>query len=244
MITGPVSDKGTLSVRSYTLTQNTHSHGHHQIVVPLADTMHLSIGTKTYAVAIGHCAIIASGTVHSYRASEQARFLVADMESLPQNAARVSDPCVAISTDLLAFCVYAEAQLISAADRQIIDLLYRLFWHLVANQQFAGRVDDRIMRAVTKMQEDLGVTHSIDELAATACLSVSQFKALFKKDTGVPCHEFLTRQRMERAKTLLMNTDYPISVIALEVGYEDASAFSRRFRAHFGHSPRAFARGA
>jgi len=39
---------GTLSVRSYTLTQNTHSHGYHQVVVPLNGIMKITFGTKTF----------------------------------------------------------------------------------------------------------------------------------------------------------------------------------------------------
>lgn len=243
MTPGRREDNGTLSIRSYTLTQNTHAHGFDQVVVPLKGAMTIAFGPRTYAAAPGHCVIIPSGTAHRYSASEQAGFLVADMAALPQNAAALPDPCVAIGADLLAFCVYAEVQLTQAADREVADLLYRLFRRLIARQDFARRIDDRIMRAVTTIEDDLGVTHPVDELAATACLSVSQFKALFRKNLGVPCHEFLTRRRMERAKTLLTNTDYPVSVVAIEVGYEDASAFSRRFRAHFGQSPRQLARG-
>jgi AraC-like DNA-binding protein len=238
-----MEDSGTLSVRSYTLTQNTHSHGYHQVVVPLTGTMTITFATQTYSAAPGHCVVIPSGTVHRYSAFEQSRFLVADMSTLPKNAATVPEPCVAISKDLLAFCAYAEVQLTKAADREVAGLLYRLFWRLIAEQDFASRVDERIMRAVMKMEEDLSVNHSIAELAATAFLSVSQFKVLFRKHLGIPCNELLTKRRMERAKTLLTNTDYPVSIVALEVGYEDASAFSRRFRAHFGQSPRELARG-
>ena len=98
------------------------------------------------------------------------------------------------------------------------------------------------MRAIVLMEEDLGVSHPIEVLADATCLSVSQFKLLFKKSHGEPSNAYLTRRRMERAKTLLMNTDYPVSVVAIDVGYDDASAFTRRFAAHFGQSPREFVR--
>ena len=65
---------------------------------------------------------------------------------------------------------------------------------------------------------------------------------VFKKSFGVPLSAYLTERRMARAKTLLANTDYPVSVVAAFVGYDDASAFTRRFHAHHGQSPRAFAR--
>ena len=234
---------GSVSIRSYTLSQNTHAHEFHQIVVPLSGAMDISFGTQRFSVAVGHCVVIPSGTEHRYSAPDKSRFLVADMGSLPPSAQELDEPCVAISADLMAFCSYADVQLTNAADRDINALLYSLFWRLIERQDFARRIDNRIMRAILMMEEDLSITHSIDALAAAAFLSASQFKALFKRDLGITCNAFLTRQRMERARTLLMNTDYPVSVVAMDVGYDDASAFARRFKAHFGQSPRELARG-
>lgn len=234
---------GSVSIRSYTLSQNTHAHPFHQIVVPLSGAMDISFGTQRFSVAVGHCIIIPSETAHRYRAPDKSRFLVADLSNLPQNAQELDEPCVAVSADLLAFCSYAEVQLTNAADRDINGLLYALFWRLIERQGFARRIDDRIMRAILLMEEDLAINHPIDALADAAFLSTSQFKALFKRNLGITCNAFLTRQRMERAKTLLMNTDYPVSVVAMDVGYDDASAFARRFKAHFGQSPRELARG-
>lgn len=205
--------------------------------------MDISFGAQRYSVAVGHCIIIPSETEHRYSAPDKSHFLVADMGSLPQSAHGLDEPCVAISADLVAFCSYAEVQLTNVADRDTNLLLYNLFWRLLSQQTFARRIDDRIMRAILMMEEDLAVSHPIDALADVAFLSVSQFKALFKKNLGVTYSVFLTQQRMERARTLLMNTDYPVSVVAMDVGYDDASAFARRFKAHFGQSPRELARG-
>lgn len=234
---------GTLSIRSYTLKQHTHAHGYHQIVVPLRGRMAISVVEKPYSVGVGHCVITRSGERHSYAASEASRFLVADMPTLPENTLEVPEPCVAIGADLLAFCTYAEVQLMTATDPEMMASLYGLFWRLIARQNFTARVDDRIARVVTRIEEDLAATHSLADFAEIACLSTSQFKTLFQKHMGMACSEYLTRRRMEHAKTLLMNTDYPVAVVAAEVGYVDASAFSRRFRTLFGQSPRQTARG-
>jgi AraC-like DNA-binding protein len=44
--------------------------------------------------------------------------------------------------------------------------------------------------------------------------------------------------RFELAQLLLENTDRPVSEIATTLGYRDANAFSRAFRAWSGLSPR------
>lgn len=242
MTAASVRDDGHLSVRSYSLRQNTHSHGFHQIVIPLNGAMDIACEGFRHSVGVGHCIVIRSGTVHSYGAPDRSRFLVADMAELPANAAGLEEPCVAIGDDLLAFCGYAETQLASSDDRAAGALLFSLFWRLLERQGFAARIDERVMRAVTLIEEDLARTRSIEELAGAACLSVSQFKTLFRKALGRSCTEYLAMRRMERARTLLANTDAPVRVVAGEVGYGDPSAFARRFRAHFGRTPREFAR--
>lgn len=45
--------------------------------------------------------------------------------------------------------------------------------------------------------------------------------------------------RMTSALRLLQGTDWPISLIASQVGYESASRFAERFRKRFGFAPTA-----
>ena len=233
---------GTLSIRSYTLRQNTHAHDYSQVVVPLRGSMAISVGQTPYSVGVGYCLVTRPGDEHSYAAREQSRFLVADMLDLPENLADTPLHFFAIGPDLLAFCAYVEVQLTTAMDADLTRLLYDLFVRLLSQQNFKARLDDRIARAVSRIEEDLAVTHPVDALADVACLSPSQFKALFRKQLGMSYTEYLTMRRMAQARTLLMHTDYPVAVVAADVGYDDASAFSRRFRSRFGQSPREVAR--
>jgi AraC-like DNA-binding protein len=55
--------------------------------------------------------------------------------------------------------------------------------------------------------------------------------------------EYLTRWRMLLAGDRLRNSDDPISVIALSLGYESESAFSTAFKTVMGCSPRQYSRG-
>jgi AraC family transcriptional regulator len=48
------------------------------------------------------------------------------------------------------------------------------------------------------------------------------------------------RQRIERAKALLTNTDLPVGVVAREVGFASPSHFAQQFRRLAGVSPRSF----
>jgi AraC-like DNA-binding protein len=65
----------------------------------------------------------------------------------------------------------------------------------------------------------------------------------FKQTVGESPMEYLTRWRMLLAGDRLVNSDDPISVISLSLGYESESAFSTAFKRVMGCSPRQYSRG-
>lgn len=67
--------------------------------------------------------------------------------------------------------------------------------------------------------------------------SLASFKRDFTKCFQVSPGKWLTEQRMLWAARLLKNTQYPISQVAFDSGYEDPSHFTRLFKKHFKQSP-------
>lgn len=65
----------------------------------------------------------------------------------------------------------------------------------------------------------------------------SYLHRLFKKVTGTSPQEYLLDLRIRKACGLLRQTDLPVTVIALSVGYEDTLYFSRLFKKKKGISP-------
>jgi AraC-like DNA-binding protein len=62
----------------------------------------------------------------------------------------------------------------------------------------------------------------------------------FRQELGVTPISYLNRYRVNQAKQLLTQTDKPITVIALDVGFADSGYFSRIFRREVGLSPQAY----
>jgi len=60
---------------------------------------------------------------------------------------------------------------------------------------------------------------------------------LFKKYTGTKLITYFTKQKMYRALTLLLDTDFSIVKIANEVGYSSLSFFIKVFKETFGSTP-------
>ena len=77
-------------------------------------------------------------------------------------------------------------------------------------------------------------------LAAAVGVSKDYLSHIFHQELGFSPWEYLNRYRIERAKTLLRETTRSITEIAIQVGFDDLSYFSRVFTKHAGCSPRTY----
>jgi AraC family L-rhamnose operon regulatory protein RhaS len=78
---------------------------------------------------------------------------------------------------------------------------------------------------------------TLEKMAAQCGIRRTQLNKVFQKLTGGTPMEYLFRLRLERAKTLLRETDIKIVDIALECGYASSQYFSNSFRQATGSSP-------
>lgn len=235
-----------LSIRSYSQTVRAHQHNYYQIVIPLHGAIQIELsrsdGKSLLSERIGpdKGVIIKRQLIHRFAADEKARFLVADMEQLPDEVAQWQQPLFQLSASLKSFCQFIELQLNSTLDPELEQNIGQLLLQLLAQQQSSDKQDARIARVIEYLQQDLSLTPDLKTLAEIACLSLSQYKNLFRQSSGLSTGQYLLQLRMEKAKALLAHTDVPIAVIAQQVGYQNASAFSRRFADYYGQSPKDF----
>ena len=80
----------------------------------------------------------------------------------------------------------------------------------------------------------------LTEMAAVARMGVAHFARLFKQATGQTPHQYVIMRRIERAKRLLRETEWPLIEICHRVGFTDQSYFTAAFRRHVGTTPRAY----
>jgi AraC family transcriptional regulator len=99
-----------------------------------------------------------------------------------------------------------------------------------------GRMSD----VLRYMAAHSAVPHTVTDLAAMARLSPYHFLRSFKAVAGVTPHQWLLRARLRAAAEKLALTRVPVTEIALDVGFDDLSNFTRTFRAEFGTSPRQY----
>jgi AraC family transcriptional regulator len=84
-----------------------------------------------------------------------------------------------------------------------------------------------------KMGDDL----SLDEMAQSIGLSTAHFARMFRKSTGETPHQFVLRQRVERAKAMLRVPDARILDVAVACGFTTQQHFAQVFRDVSGVSP-------
>ena len=226
-----------LSIRSYSKTRRGHHHDFNQLVLPLQGVINIELDGYSGKVSPGECVIIHRQVMHHFTAEENARFVVADLATLPDNLQQSETLVFSISESLSRYLGFIEQQLQQQVNQQLEQLMLQTFVLLLQQQTLVRQLDSRIRAAQFYLMEHLSDDISIEGLAEVAWLSPTQFKKLFRQQLGMTVMQYLRQQRMDRAKALLVHTDYPVQLVAEQVGYLDLSAFSRRFNQHFGLKP-------
>ncbi|RKP57240.1 response regulator [Cohnella endophytica] len=105
-----------------------------------------------------------------------------------------------------------------------------------------GKREDQTLGQITKAIEYVKRNYMDPELSLkTVCrhvsMSGSYFSSIFKQHNGRSFVEYVTHERMEKARELLSLTGMKSYEVAYAVGYSDPHYFSGAFKKHFGETP-------
>jgi transcriptional regulator GlxA family with amidase domain len=95
----------------------------------------------------------------------------------------------------------------------------------------------RLLRAKDRMDAASHEEWPVGRLARVSGVSEAHFARSFKEAFGLPPHRYLLTRRIERASSLLRDTDLPIGEIAYRTGWKSLGTFGRTFRDVTGESP-------
>jgi AraC family transcriptional regulator len=96
----------------------------------------------------------------------------------------------------------------------------------------------RLRRAIDYMETHLAEPLTLSGIAGSVGLTRMHFAAQFRLATGSTPHTYLLRRRVERAQWLLLESDQPVTQIALDCGFSTPSHFSEVFKRLVGNSPK------
>lgn len=97
----------------------------------------------------------------------------------------------------------------------------------------------RLLRAKDRLDAASHEEWPVARLASVSGVSEAHFARSFKAAFGVPPHRYLLTRRLERATSLLRDTDLPIIDFAFATGWNSLGTFGRVFRDVTGESPAA-----
>ncbi|HEY7126502.1 MAG TPA: AraC family transcriptional regulator [Ktedonobacterales bacterium] len=90
------------------------------------------------------------------------------------------------------------------------------------------------------IQAHLDEQLSLETLARQVGFSPHHFAQLFRRATGTSPHQFILRQRLERAQGLLQGTELPLAQIASACGFAHQSHLTQVFKRHLNRTPGAY----
>ena len=214
-------------------------------------------GSRTYKISAGEMFLIYPGVSTTYTADRedpwsygwigfsgyQAEYILSQAGfSNNSHVLRLQD------TEPLTECIrqMLETHQITLANELVRDSLLLQFLSLILKQCAASR-----SRPVHTGSAYASVTmkyltdHYMDririaDIAEYIGVDRSHLSKCFHTEYGMSPQEYLLRLRMRKAAQLLEDTGESISGIARQCGYEDALAFTKIFRKHYGISPSAF----
>jgi transcriptional regulator GlxA family with amidase domain len=116
----------------------------------------------------------------------------------------------------------------------------------IVDQALAGSatpgVPGALAAAMAAMRTDLSRPWSAGDLSAVTDLSQSQTRRLFRRHLRASPRQWLLRERLMFAQSLIIENGAPLAEIAETCGFCDVYHFSREFKRSVGVSPAAWRR--
>lgn len=98
----------------------------------------------------------------------------------------------------------------------------------------------RLRRARDQMDREYAFPLNVPALARTAMMSPAHFSRRFRAAYSETPYAYLMTRRIERAKTLLRQSELNVTEICFTVGFNSLGSFSSRFTELVGKSPSAY----
>ena len=95
----------------------------------------------------------------------------------------------------------------------------------------------RVLAVLRAMYENIETPLTLDELAENAGISRRQIERQFKQLLDEAPAQTYRNIRLDRARTLLMETDLSVMEVAMAAGFNSNGVFSRHYKERYGETP-------
>ncbi|SDX75169.1 AraC family transcriptional regulator [Paenibacillus sp. CF384] len=223
-----------------------HDHTCYELVYYQSGKGLTSFNDKVYTYTPGTYTIIAAGTLHDERRTEDTDvifvgFRLSRRELLVKEGLYQDDASSPILPLLLKMIEEMQEQRAYYADQ----LNHYISSIVIAHQRASdtgtsGGSVDHLLYARAFIDENCNQKITIEELAEMVGYSYHHFRHLFKDKFGVSPISYLLRKRIQKAEHLLLHSALPVTTIAMECGFSNDAQFCTMFKREKGESPRTF----
>ena len=127
---------------------------------------------------------------------------------------------------------------------RIAFMLDNLLWQVLLYLQPLPREDCGDRHGINKLMQNIALNpfeaYDFARIADEMKISLTHLRRVFREISGVALHQYLRKQQMLYAATLLESGRVTVKEVAINCGFADLSTFSRIFKAQVGCSPRKF----
>ncbi|NJP39219.1 AraC family transcriptional regulator [Alkalicoccus luteus] len=217
--------------RTYSSWVQTHEHAYGQLLFPLEGSLHIDINNQESIVREESYFYIPPQWKHTYFSPSYNEFLALDIPPgyLPPSYDAVTYEWLDEKWKALRFLLLEE---IRQDNRTITELTK----YILAQLQTAPSP------SLQYIHEHFREKIPVEKLAQLEHYHPSHYIEWFRRRTGTTPYAYITGLRVEEARRLLTWSPYSATTIAVELGFENLSSFSRWFTANAGVSPRQFRR--
>lgn len=99
----------------------------------------------------------------------------------------------------------------------------------------SSRLNVERLNSIIDSQIDSSLSNA--KLANLLHVSESHFYYLCQRQFGMTPQQYVMQKRMQKAQYLVYNTSLPFTILAADLGFSDASSFSRAYKKHFSVTP-------
>ena len=153
---------------------------------------------------------------------------------------RVPSPTLSAKADR---ALAALERLLSSEDAplKVLSHVFELLHLCTAQmQEQKGEAVGTVATAVGYIHEHLEGGVALSDVADALHVNKHYLCRLFKAETGMTVGAYINSARVVRAKQLLRDTREPISFVASECGFNEASVFAKSFKKETGMTPSAY----
>jgi transcriptional regulator GlxA family with amidase domain len=94
-----------------------------------------------------------------------------------------------------------------------------------------------VQRALTMIEAGVGQSITVNELASRIGISRRELLRLFRRELNNTPSRILAARRLDRSRSLILNTNLPMATIAESVGFSSQSHLTTSYHVEFGITP-------